>query len=90
MGKDINDPKPGPKYDTTSKPYSYQGNIKTSFAQDKRIYGFARKESTPAPGTYDQIKLKSIKGQKFQKEVRNPNFMKYSAGMEAVVEKGLK
>ena len=33
MGKDdTNNPKPGPQYDTTYKPYSYQGNVKTSFA----------------------------------------------------------
>ena len=66
MGKDVNDPRaPGPKYDTTYKPYSYQGNIKGSFPQDKRVYGFVKKDKTPAPGYYETVKLKTTKGQRF-------------------------
>ena len=62
---DVTNPKPGPKYDTTSKPYSYQGNIKTSFPQDKRVFGFAKKDKTPAPGFYEIVNLKQTKGQRF-------------------------
>ena len=32
MGKNSNEPNPGPKYDTSGKPYSFQGTVKGSFS----------------------------------------------------------
>lgn len=52
MGKNENEPNPGPKYDTTAKPYSFSGTVKASFSQEKRPLGFPLKDNNPAPGHY--------------------------------------